>query len=187
MGEEYGEIAPFNFFCSYEDPALVEAVRKGRREEFAAFHWQGPLPDPQAESTFLASKLQRELSNEGRQRTVRDFYRELIRLRKQHRALSVLNKAAMEVTALEQGKILVVRRWAGEEQAVSVFSFADSPNTCQLPIPPGAWRKLLDTADVRWGGSGGRVPERIESSGSVSLEVDAHHAFALTQNETVMR
>src|SRR5207249_9699778 len=37
MGEEYGELAPFHYFVSHTDPELVEKVRRGRREEFAAF------------------------------------------------------------------------------------------------------------------------------------------------------
>jgi maltooligosyltrehalose trehalohydrolase len=57
MGEEYGEDRPFLFFCSFLDPNLIEAVRTGRREEFASFAWQGEVPDPNAESTFEASKL----------------------------------------------------------------------------------------------------------------------------------
>ena len=41
MGEEYGEAAPFPFFTSHSDPALVEAVRRGRAQEFEAFRWPG--------------------------------------------------------------------------------------------------------------------------------------------------
>ena len=47
MGEEYGEVAPFQYFISHLDAQLVDAVRRGRREEFAAFAWQGEPPDPQ--------------------------------------------------------------------------------------------------------------------------------------------
>ncbi|MFC1970861.1 malto-oligosyltrehalose trehalohydrolase, partial [Chloroflexota bacterium] len=57
MGEEYGETSPFPYFVSHNDPELIEAVRKGRREEFLAFDWQGEIPDPQDESTFLSAKL----------------------------------------------------------------------------------------------------------------------------------
>ena len=35
MGEEYGEMAPFPFFVDHGDPELLEATRRGRREEFA--------------------------------------------------------------------------------------------------------------------------------------------------------
>src|SRR4029077_7380139 len=47
MGEEYGETAPFQFFPDPGDPALAEAVRKGRRAEFASSAWEGEVPDPQ--------------------------------------------------------------------------------------------------------------------------------------------
>ena len=41
MGEEHGETNPFLYFVSHGDPALVEAVRKGRQEEFATFSLGG--------------------------------------------------------------------------------------------------------------------------------------------------
>ncbi len=56
MGEEYGETNPFPYFVSHSDPALVEAVRQGRRAEFASLAAQEP-PDPQAEATFDRAKL----------------------------------------------------------------------------------------------------------------------------------
>ena len=57
MGEEWGETAPFQYFTSHSDAALIEAVRRGRRDEFAAFRWKGEPPDPQDEATFLRCKL----------------------------------------------------------------------------------------------------------------------------------
>ncbi len=57
MGEEYGEENPFPFFCSFDDPALVEAVREGRKKEFDAFSWHGKVPDPQGEETFASARL----------------------------------------------------------------------------------------------------------------------------------
>ena len=50
MGEEYGETSPFQYFTSHLDPALVEAVRKGRTEEFKSFGWEGAVPDPPGEA-----------------------------------------------------------------------------------------------------------------------------------------
>ena len=61
MGEEYGETSPFPYFVSHSDQSLVEAVRKGRREEFKAFEWPGEPPDPQAESTFMSAKVDHSL------------------------------------------------------------------------------------------------------------------------------
>src|SRR6185503_2081252 len=65
MGEEYGETAPFLYFISHSDPDLIEAVRQGRRAEFAAFDWRGEVPDPQDEATFLSAKLRHELRESG--------------------------------------------------------------------------------------------------------------------------
>jgi malto-oligosyltrehalose trehalohydrolase len=62
MGEEWGAPQPFPFFCDFHGE-LAEAVREGRRNEFARFAaFQDPvmrsrIPDPQAEATFLAAKL----------------------------------------------------------------------------------------------------------------------------------
>jgi maltooligosyltrehalose trehalohydrolase len=62
MGEEWGAQEPFPFFCDFAG-RLGEAVRQGRREEFARFpEFADPLqrekiPDPQADSTFESAKL----------------------------------------------------------------------------------------------------------------------------------
>ncbi len=62
MGEEWGATKPFPFFCDFEGE-LAEAVRTGRRAEFAAFpEFHDPaqrdrIPDPQADSTFASAKL----------------------------------------------------------------------------------------------------------------------------------
>jgi maltooligosyltrehalose trehalohydrolase len=62
MGEEWGETNPFYFFCDF-DGELAAAVREGRRQEFSRFAaFSDPavrdrIPDPNALSTFLDSKL----------------------------------------------------------------------------------------------------------------------------------
>ena len=44
MGEEYGETQPFQYFVDHGDPALIEAVRRGRKTEFADFHGRATRP-----------------------------------------------------------------------------------------------------------------------------------------------
>jgi maltooligosyltrehalose trehalohydrolase len=62
MGEEWGAEQPFLFFCDFEGH-MADAVREGRRAEFSRFPefadpaTRAKIPDPLAESTFLASKL----------------------------------------------------------------------------------------------------------------------------------
>ncbi|MGD0303608.1 MAG: malto-oligosyltrehalose trehalohydrolase [Candidatus Acidiferrales bacterium] len=81
MGEEYGETAPFPYFTSHSDPALTEAVRRGRREEFAAFGHSDEVPDPQAESTFESAKIDRTHARTATGREISEFYGVLIRVR----------------------------------------------------------------------------------------------------------
>jgi maltooligosyltrehalose trehalohydrolase len=178
MGEEYGERAPFLYFISHSDPALVEAVRRGRREEFSAFRWQENFPDPQEEETFRASKLQRELRFQGHHRMLRAFYKELIRLRKTLAPLAFLSKEQMEIVSSEDEKTILLRRWKEEEEVFMVFNFSRSETRVDLPVPAGPWRKQFDSEDERWYGNGSWIPDPLQSSGTLRLSLKAQ-AFIL--------
>ncbi|MEW6173272.1 MAG: malto-oligosyltrehalose trehalohydrolase [Bacillota bacterium] len=169
MGEEYGETAPFQYFTSHSDPELIEAVRKGRREEFAAFNWEGEVPDPQDRSTFRSSRLNFELRLHGRHKVLLELYRLLIRLRRQLPALSASDTGNMDVFIREDKHVLSFQRRCADSAAFAVFSFSDAAETVTLPTVPGKWRKLLDTSDRQWLGDGGKVPAFIESSGETTI------------------
>ncbi len=85
MGEEYGETAPFPYFVSHSDPELIDAVRHGRREEFASFQWRGEVPDPQDEATFLNAKLRHELRENREHKVLLEFYRDSLACEKSFR------------------------------------------------------------------------------------------------------
>ncbi|UYL09623.1 malto-oligosyltrehalose trehalohydrolase [Bdellovibrio sp. SKB1291214] len=57
MGEEIGETAPFLYFVDHTDKNLLQAVREGRKKEFASFGWKEEPPDPGAEETFIRSRV----------------------------------------------------------------------------------------------------------------------------------
>lgn len=82
MGEEYGETRPFPFFCSFNDPQLIKNVREGRRQEFAAFAWQGEVPDPQDESTFASARLSWSWPEGSFAATLRQLHADLLSARK---------------------------------------------------------------------------------------------------------
>ena len=178
MGEEYGETAPFLYFISHSDEDLIEAVRRGRKEEFSAFRWVGEIPDPQDGATFLRSRIDHRLRGEGRHGTLLEFYRELLLLRKDHPVLSRPSKEDMEVTAYEAGKVLYIRRWRGPAQTAAAFHFGEAPVTLSLPVPHGEWDRLVDSADPRWEGSGSAVPGTFRSKGETTL-VLSPRSFAL--------
>jgi maltooligosyltrehalose trehalohydrolase len=84
MGEEWGASTPFQYFTSHEDPELAEAVRRGRRAEFAAFGWDpAAVPDPQAVETFERSKLDWSELAESPHAELLRWHRDLIALRRE--------------------------------------------------------------------------------------------------------
>lgn len=171
MGEEYGEPAPFQYFVSHADPTVIEAVRRGRREEFAGFGWEETeVPDPQARETFLRSRLDRARKRGGRDRILREFYRELIRLRKTVPALASLSKERMQVTVSEsEDGLLCARRWAEGSEVFAAFHFGADQATVRLALPAGTWHKRLDSAEERWLGTGSALPASLESGGELEL------------------
>jgi maltooligosyltrehalose trehalohydrolase len=167
MGEEYGETAPFLYFTSFGDPALVEAVRRGRAEEFA---WQGEAPDPQAEATFARSRLDPSRGNP----VLVALYRELLRLRRERVRPTHARQGGDNLHVDACRKVLLVRR----PDAVLLFHFGAAPSHCALPWPAGAWRPLLASADERWQGPGSGLPGQLESAGEVALAL-APRSFAV--------
>ena len=182
MGEEYGETAPFHYFISHSDQDLIETVRRGRSEEFASFRWQGEPADPQDEATFLRCKLNHDLSFKGQHKILRAFYGKLIRLRRELPALRNLDKERLQVTGLEQEKVLWWRRWGEEQEVAAAFHFDKQAKSLSLPLPEGRWRKQMDSADGTWGGPSSTVPLKIVSEGEVSLSLSPE-SFALFVKE----
>jgi maltooligosyltrehalose trehalohydrolase len=182
MGEEYGETAPFSYFVSHSDPDLVETVRRGRREEFAAFGWKDEPPDPQDEATFLRAKLRHSLRRNDRHKVLMELYRDLLQFRREIQALGNVSKDDMEVSDYEEKKVLVVKRWSGSDEAVVVFSFGESPTTVTIPFPEGRWRKRMDSAEERWHGPGSHIPHELGSHGEVIISLQPH-AFVLFVRE----
>jgi len=168
MGEEYGETAPFLYFTSHGDCALIEVVRRGRREEFAQFSWEGDVPDPQDENTFLRARLTPEPSWTDRQRLLSDFYRELIRLRNEKAALRHLAPEQCHAVALNE-QTLLIRRWQGASEVVLLLQFSGCMTDITVPLPQGQWVKLLDSAEPRWKGLGGMPTVLSVSSGEFRM------------------
>ncbi len=160
MGEEYGERAPFLYFTSHGDANLVEAVRQGRRQEFASFGWQGEVPDPQAEETFHRSKIDPSRGDAE----LLALYRSLIALR---RTLPL--DAEREVLAHEQHQTMRVLYYDATHPVLIVFQLGSNSAECSWPCPMGTWQRQLTTCEV---------PEQLQSNGSVSLRLSGH-SFAV--------
>jgi maltooligosyltrehalose trehalohydrolase len=86
MGEEYGAVQPFLYFCDYQGD-LAKAISEGRRNEFASFgaftdeRRREQIPDPNAEQTYLASQLDAEDQAEAPHRAWLAYTQELLTTR----------------------------------------------------------------------------------------------------------
>ncbi|WP_242927244.1 malto-oligosyltrehalose trehalohydrolase [Pontibacter vulgaris] len=150
MGEEYGEENPFLFFVSHTDKDLVEAVRKGRKEEFAAFAWQGEAPDPQSEKTFKHSRLQHSYKQNEKQNQLREYYKTLIQLRKT--ILINPGKEQLEVYFNDSETVLYLTHTGSSPKLRCLFNISKQPQSITMDDNRN-WRILLNSADAKWGGS----------------------------------
>ncbi len=169
MGEEYGEPAPFQYFVSHGDPDLVEAVRRGRANEFAAFGWDSEPPDPQSEETFARSRLDWSLREQGRHAALLAFYGRLITLRKTLAPLQNREKTNMAVTGDDATRTVIVRRRQADDEAVLIMSFNEKQANIEPPLSEGTWLKLLDSSDESWGGPGATTPDRVSRGDVITL------------------
>jgi maltooligosyltrehalose trehalohydrolase len=154
MGEEYGEDNPFPFFCSFGDAPLVEAVRAGRRREFANFAWQGEVPDPQAESTFAAARLSWSWPEGTPRAGLRRLYADLLTARRQWPALGDFRDRTAQLQPGAEGGFLLelVRGGPAVEPGKTVQIHFNLPDRRQPP-PRALDAELLFTSEAeRYGG-----------------------------------
>ena len=180
MGEEYGETAPFQYFVSHADQSLIDAVRKGRTDEFARFGWQGEIPDPQSVETFERSRLNWSLLDTGKHQILREFYAALLGFRRSVPSLSNLSKEHTRASVCA-GSSLILERWCGADRILVAFNFGEQPvHVCTLPAGK-SWRKLIDSAGTRWAGAGSTSPESFSSEEAINIPT---LSFSLFRNST---
>ena len=113
MGEEWGASTPWRFFTDHEEPELAEAVRTGRRREFAAFGWEADeIPDPQDPETWRSSVLDWAEMDRSPHRELLGWYRDLLALRARSDELRDDRLVAVDLTYDVDGSWLVVSRGA---------------------------------------------------------------------------
>jgi maltooligosyltrehalose trehalohydrolase len=111
MGEEWAAGTPWQFFTDHTDPELAEAVRRGRRREFAEHGWaEEDVPDPQDPATRDRSCLDWSEPEREPHARVLAWYRRLVALRHQHPDLTDPDLADTKVAYDEQQRWLAFRR-----------------------------------------------------------------------------
>ncbi|MEU0375335.1 malto-oligosyltrehalose trehalohydrolase [Streptomyces sp. NPDC006283] len=132
MGEEWGAGTPWQYFTDHTDPELAEAVRAGRRREFAEHGWsEEQVPDPQDPATRERSCLDRSEREREPHAGLLAWHRELIALRRALPDLSDPDLAAVKVAFDEQARWLAFRR--GDLRVAA--NFAKEP--AEIPLGGG--------------------------------------------------
>jgi maltooligosyltrehalose trehalohydrolase len=176
MGQEWSASTPFLFFTDHQK-SLGEKVTEGRREEFKNFSaFSDPvirdrIPDPQAESTFQASKLIWEEKNREPHASIWRLYRTLLHLRRTEPALRNADRADYEIAALNESAILLIRR---ESSTMLIIVQLREGGTVDLNKHSAArdlagrrWRTILTTEDQEFC-TGSHAPE-INLSGALPV------------------
>jgi maltooligosyltrehalose trehalohydrolase len=183
MGEEWSEPHPFQYFVSHTDPQLAEAVCKGRKEEFAAFHLDGEAPDPMSDQTFQQSKLQWDLLKKEPHQTMLRYYQQLITLRKQQPALNNPDRKQLLVECNPDWQTINLHRWSDSQQLICLMNFSKKQQHIMLPSIVQNWHKMLDSAAPEWKGPHA-APEVIsgESPGSSGVLLQPESLLIYSNN-----
>ncbi|MEM5471869.1 malto-oligosyltrehalose trehalohydrolase [Hoeflea sp. AS60] len=136
MGDETGSHSPFLFFTDFNDE-LADAVRNGRRQEFAHFkafsdpETRESIPDPNHPDTFMASAPQP--GPDAAQWL--SFYADLIALRHQHIVPRL--KDARGIDAAILGDKAVSARWKMADGSTLVIALNLGESAVTFPSPDG--------------------------------------------------
>jgi maltooligosyltrehalose trehalohydrolase len=111
MGEEWAASTPWQYFTDHPDPDLGHAVSEGRRKEFAAFGWAPEdVPDPQDRATRDRSVLRWDELDAEPHRSVLEWHRTLLALRRDVPALSADGPDDTTVAVSDDEQWLQVQR-----------------------------------------------------------------------------
>ncbi len=176
MGQEWAASTPFMYFTDHEGE-LGKLVSEGRRKEFAAAGLNQAIapenvPDPQADETFMRSKLAWDELRFCPHATVFELYRTCLHERAQWLDAATSDKARWAVRALA-GAVAIRYRCADGRDRLVVSSLAGEAcisllDTPELRAPAGQrWRTAVDsndgTRDAARSSAVGLAPESVDA------------------------
>ncbi|MGA9423181.1 MAG: DUF3459 domain-containing protein, partial [Rhodanobacteraceae bacterium] len=144
MGQEWDSREPFHYFTDYSSP-LAEAVRDGRRREFATFpafrdeDARLAIPDPNAFETYRSSIPDFEAASRGEGALAVSRCRELLALRERHITPHLSTVRIIDSRAL--GSAAVLARW--RLAAGRTFSIQVNLGSETVPCDPNVHGSLL--------------------------------------------
>ncbi len=162
MGEEWGSRSPFQFFTDFQGE-LAEAVREGRRREFAAFsafadpQARAAIPDPNDEATFRRSIADPAEAGDPAQRARLAEVGRLLALRRERLVPHLPGCRSLGAEALSPGAVHAAWRLGDGAELHAWINLHEAIVT----VPPQTRRLLYGTApDLATAMAGGHLPGR---------------------------
>lgn len=141
QGQEWAASTPFQFFTDHHGE-LGKAVSEGRKREFGDFAgFSGEVPDPQAASTFEASRLNWQEQQEGEHARTLGLYRALLSLRRTDPVLRDSRRDTL--TAGHSGEVLWARRRDEHGVRVTLWNLGAAVLWAELHLPFDLPERLL--------------------------------------------
>ena len=141
MGEEWGSLCPFTYFCDL--PQLATAIREGRRKEFARFAEfassaaREEIPDPNDPATFNRSQLAWSELDHPEHSHALEWYRRVLRLRREILQPIFRTRCTSSKFGLEGPAGLCVS-WSYEHEIeLSLVANLSGARLDQIPRPAG--------------------------------------------------
>jgi len=136
MGEEYGETNPFLFFTDFHGD-LAKAVREGRAREFTGHAGHDDnVPDPNAEETFIRSRLDWDKQHSAEGKAWLSLTRQLLQLRQHHIVPLLADAQGNSGTVLHTAPGMVAVSWQFPQGQLSLALNIER-QTQALPEMPG--------------------------------------------------
>ena len=136
-------------------------VQDGRKQEFSYFAWQSEPPDPQAEDTFMKSKLSWE-DRDNAQIKLLAFYKELITFRKSRKACQGKTYDSVKVFIDERNPVIALWRTHDGDKIVIIFNFDNAVVPFHFPDEVDSRTKIFDSSAVQWGGNGELSSQKLK-------------------------
>jgi maltooligosyltrehalose trehalohydrolase len=158
MGEEFAASTPFLYFADHDEPEMAKLVSEGRKREFAAFGFaEKEVPDPEARETFEHAKLNWSEADEGKHMEMLNWYRALIRLRRNLPALNDGDRGHLSVAFSEEKRWLDIHRpglGRGDVRILANLGIED----VRFDVVAGYRMELASSGEIVFEGNGVALP-----------------------------
>jgi maltooligosyltrehalose trehalohydrolase len=128
MGQEWATSAPFLYFADHDDEEMRKSVAEGRKAEFAAFGFDGDVPNPEDRGSYEMSKLKWHEQGEGKHAEMLAWVKALIKLRRSNICLNDGDMHRIMVASDDKSRTLVLER----EEARILINFGEQPYSFTL-------------------------------------------------------